>query len=238
MQLKFARAAGRIVAVGALAAAGLGFAQAALAETALAGTPQGAVSVPCSAAALASAIGGASSGETGRIVWRRSLQRRWQRGRGPMTDAAFRHILAGRRGGSIFNKPEDDALIGDDSFTGNFTGKSFKAYGGGIYNESDSMDIAGVTFTGNSSAHGGGFYNETDATLTGTTFTKNRAVFGGGIYNDDDLTVAHSRIATNTATIGGGIYANDDDVTLTRTSVVSNHPDNCEPLNTIAGCTS
>ena len=64
MQLKFARAAGRIAAVGALAAAGLGFAQAALAETALAGTAQAAVSVPCSAAALASAISGASSGET------------------------------------------------------------------------------------------------------------------------------------------------------------------------------
>ena len=64
MQLKFARAAGRIVAVSALAAAGLGFTQALLAETALAGTPQAAVSVPCSAAALASAIGGATSGET------------------------------------------------------------------------------------------------------------------------------------------------------------------------------
>src|SRR5580698_4189386 len=64
MQLKFARATGRIAAVGALAAAGLGFAQAALAETALAGTAQAAVSVPCSAAALASAIGGATSGET------------------------------------------------------------------------------------------------------------------------------------------------------------------------------
>ena len=64
MQLKFARATGRIVAVGALAAAGLGFTQAALAGTALAGTAQAAVSVPCSAAALASAIGGASSGET------------------------------------------------------------------------------------------------------------------------------------------------------------------------------
>ena len=51
--------------------------------------------------------------------------------------------------------------------------------------------------------------------------------------------MADSRIATNTATIGGGgIYADDADVTLTNTSVVSNHPDNCEPLNTVTGCTN
>ena len=61
---KVRRAAGRIAAVGALAAACLGFAQAALAETVLAGTAQAAVSVPCSAADAASAISGASSGET------------------------------------------------------------------------------------------------------------------------------------------------------------------------------
>ena len=159
---------------------------------------------------------------------------------GPMTRAAFRHERAGLHSGSIFNQPEDDALIGDDSFAGNFTGQSSATYGGGIYNESDSMDIGDVTFTGNSSAHGGGFYNETGATLTGTTFTKNRAGYGGGIYNDDDLTVADSRIATNTATIGGGGIYNDVDldITLTNTSAVSNHPDNCEPLNTITGCTN
>ncbi len=42
----------------------------------------------------------------------------------------------------------------------------------------------------------------------------------------------------NTATSGGGGIYNYDDgtVTLTTTSVVSNHPDNCEPVNTISGC--
>ena len=60
MQLKLTKTAVRIGAVGALAAAAaLGSTQAALAAPA-----QGAVSVPCSAAALASAISGASSGET------------------------------------------------------------------------------------------------------------------------------------------------------------------------------
>ena len=60
MQLKLTKTAVRIGAVGGLAAAAaLGFTQAALAAPA-----QGAVSVPRSAAALASAISGASSGET------------------------------------------------------------------------------------------------------------------------------------------------------------------------------
>ena len=55
MQLKLTKTTVRIGAVGALAAAAaLGFTQAALAAPA-----QGAVSVPCSAAALASAISGA-----------------------------------------------------------------------------------------------------------------------------------------------------------------------------------
>src|ERR1700728_2596867 len=60
MHLKFAKAATRIAAVSAVAAAlGLGSAQAALAKAA-----PGAVNVPCSAAALASDITANTGGET------------------------------------------------------------------------------------------------------------------------------------------------------------------------------
>ena len=54
------------------------------------------------------------------------------------------------------------------------------------------------------------------------------------------MAVSDSRISANTATSGGGGIYNDDTgtVTLTATSVTGNHPDNCEPLNTIAGCTN
>ena len=125
------------------------------------------------------------------------------------------------------------------TFTGNYTHTS-DSYGGGIYSDDDNMVVNGATFTSNSAGEGGGFYNQDDATLTGATFSKNQARWGAGLYNfDTTVALSHSRISANTATIGGGgIYNDIGTVTLTTTSVTGNHPDNCEPLNTITGCTS
>jgi predicted outer membrane repeat protein len=51
------------------------------------------------------------------------------------------------------------------------------------------------------------------------------------------LTLNHSQVIGNTAAHGGGIFTNGGTVTLSATPVTGNTPDNCEPLNTIAGCT-
>jgi predicted outer membrane repeat protein len=51
------------------------------------------------------------------------------------------------------------------------------------------------------------------------------------------LTLNHSQVTGNTAAHGGGIFTNGGTVTLSATPVTGNTPDNCEPLNTIAGCT-
>jgi hypothetical protein len=56
-------------------------------------------------------------------------------------------------------------------------------------------------------------------------------LFGG------DLTVTHSQVIGNTAAHGGGIFNNGGTVTLSDTNVTDNVVDNCEPTNTIAGCT-
>lgn len=73
--------------------------------------------------------------------------------------------------------------------------------------------------------------------------------YGGGIANGVPLppgppplfggqvTVRHSRIVGNTAAHGGGIFNNGGTVTLHSSLVMANHVDNCEPANTIAGCT-
>jgi predicted outer membrane repeat protein len=72
--------------------------------------------------------------------------------------------------------------------------------------------------------------------------------YGGGILNGlpnpkapitGTLTISHSQVNGNTATLGGGgIYSvTGGAVSLTSTSVNGNHPDNCEPLASIAGCT-
>lgn len=73
--------------------------------------------------------------------------------------------------------------------------------------------------------------------------------YGGGIANGvplppgppplfgGDLTVRHSQVRSNSAAHGGGIFNNGGTVTLSKSSVTGNVVDNCEPTNSIAGCT-
>jgi hypothetical protein len=109
-------------------------------------------------------------------------------------------------------------------------------YGGAIYND-DVATVIGTTFTQDEAYEGGAFYNYDQATLSSITVRDNYAQWGGGIYNDDTLTVASSNIVGNDAEYGGGgIYNDDESVTLSRTKVSGNAPDNCETSGTIAGC--
>ena len=89
----------------------------------------------------------------------------------------------------------------------------------------------------------------TTLTINNSTVNNNRAGGdGGGIANGiplpgpmplpgGALTLNHSQVTGNTAAHGGGIFNNGGTVTLAATSVTGNHPDNCEPPGTIAGCT-
>jgi hypothetical protein len=51
------------------------------------------------------------------------------------------------------------------------------------------------------------------------------------------LTLHNSQVTGNSAAHGGGIFNNGGTVTLSNTKVTGNVVDNCEPTNTIAGCT-
>jgi putative cofactor-binding repeat protein len=51
------------------------------------------------------------------------------------------------------------------------------------------------------------------------------------------LTLRNSQVTGNSAPRGGGIFNNAGTVTLSNTAVTGNVVDNCEPLNSIAGCT-
>jgi hypothetical protein len=44
-------------------------------------------------------------------------------------------------------------------------------------------------------------------------------------------------VTGNTAAHGGGIFNSDGTVTLSATAITGNTPDNCEPPNSISGCT-
>ena len=69
---------------------------------------------------------------------------------------------------------------------------------------------------------------------------------GGGISNGlvlpqmtlpgGPVTLNHSQVTGNTAAHGGGIFNAGGTVMLSASNVTGNHPDNCEPPGTIAGC--
>ena len=71
---------------------------------------------------------------------------------------------------------------------------------------------------------------------------------GGGIANGLPLggpmqlpggpvTLHNSQVTHNSATHGGGIFNFGGTVALSGTAVTANTPDNCEPPNSVAGCT-
>jgi predicted outer membrane repeat protein len=132
-------------------------------------------------------------------------------------------------GGAIYN--EDTMTLRSTHFLDNYA-----EYGAAIYNDSFAT-IIGTTFTEGEAADGGALYNDDQAILSSVTMQNNSADYGGGIYNEGTVTVASSNIVHNYADSGGGgIYNDDESVTLSRTKVTGNVPDNCEPLGTIAGC--
>ena len=173
---------------------------------------------------------------------------------GGIADADFSSIensrIFGNRasvGGGLFVLSVDMVTVTGTSIWGN----SAKD-GGGIYTvgaqPESSLQLTNDKITGNyASADGGGIYNEAGAfpigvlTLAHTTVSSNDAgSLGGGIYNAGAVAAADTTISRNTARGGGGIYQIEGDgygVRLTRSAVLHNIPDNCEPPGTIMGCT-
>ena len=117
--------------------------------------------------------------------------------------------------------------------------------GGGFYNDG-SLLLSRTRLTGNrANTNGGAVYNGqgSRAELYRSTVDHNTAgAGGGGVYNaaDGRLVAIHSLVTRNTAGSGGGISnaGIPNRVALIATLVHGNTPNNCAPLNTIAGCTN
>src|SRR5262245_12228806 len=168
-------------------------------------------------------------------------------------------------GGIASGKGNPDAgeiliVLNKSKVIGNTASGGADGGGGGIANGgtlvSNNSEIVGNTAPGGA---GAGLLNHGDsATLNKTVVSGNTAPndgtddgFAGGIANVNfglpstpvvALVLNNSQVTGNSASGGGGGIINADDggpatVTLNHTQVSGNTPDNCEPPDTIGGCT-
>ncbi len=101
------------------------------------------------------------------------------------------------------------------------------------------MTLTNVTVTDNSADIGGGINNDNTLTLNSSTLQFNSArTQEGGLDNwSGTATLTNSQVMQNDAPTGGGIFERAGEVTLSSTRVKENSPNNCAPLDSIAGCT-
>jgi polymorphic membrane protein len=117
--------------------------------------------------------------------------------------------------------------------------------GGGFESAGDTILVGDSTISGNqASLAGGGIGNESayaGLSLTDSTISRNiTGTYGGGVLNQGEVDSTGGRISDNRASNGGGGIYNKGaatSVTLTGTSVLDNSPDNCEPADSVTGCT-
>ena len=111
-------------------------------------------------------------------------------------------------------------------------GSGLVASGGGILSAQGPPGTGATTLTLNNSRvnnnHAGG---DGGGIANGVPFPGPMPLPGGA------LTLHNSQVTGNSASHGGGIFNNAGTVTLSNTAVTGNVVDNCEPLNSIAGCT-
>jgi predicted outer membrane repeat protein len=241
-----ARAAVGTIAVAAVATVGPYSAQ-----TAQAAAAPVKVDVPCSAAALASDVTSASSGETlslapacvyllvaGLPVISQDLTiagngATLKRSLAPGTPAfTILEVDAGtvalsrlnfRNGrGAIVVNNIGNVMVSGGTFTGNAA-----TDGGAIADNSalDGLTVKGATFIGNTATNGGAIFDfsAVGATVTDSTFFGNHAINGGAIFADPDVETSLSGIVAhgNSATAGGGIY-NVTNVAVTNSRIWDN----------------
>jgi hypothetical protein len=141
-------------------------------------------------------------------------------------------------GGGVDITSTGTALINRTVISGNTAG----GFGGGINNAGHLTLQNSRLSANNASAGGGGLATQSSATshVTRSTLELNTtSASGGGIDNLGTTLIDHTLIQHGAATAGGGGISNPAPgiVTLTRSTVRDNTPNNCLPLGTIVGCT-
>jgi len=115
---------------------------------------------------------------------------------------------------------------------------------GGVMNFG-TLALARSTVSGNTSVQGGGgIFNYGTLMLDHSAVSGNVSEYlGGGILNADTqfsagtVMLVHSTVTGNSAAVrGGGIFKTTGAVTLIKSTVTANIPDNCSPPDSISGC--
>ena len=247
MYLKLARAAVSIAAISAVAAAGLGSAQAKPVASKS--------SVVCNTGALIAAITGASSGDTLFLATnctykltaalpditknltiyghKSTIERSYAPATPSFTiltveaDVSLALNNVDFRNGGGPDVDEGGAIFNDGTTTitsGTFTGNTSDEYGGAIYNNDGLLTVSDAYFTGNSGEYGGAIYNDSTASISNTTFDGNTATEdGGAVNNDDSITLTGVDFRHNAGLDGGGFYNGDDGTTVSNSIFRLNH---------------
>jgi|SRR5580704_369754 hypothetical protein len=119
------------------------------------------------------------------------------------------------------------------------------ADGGGICDGQGSMlTLSYSSVYGNTAGFGAGLYDNdgTESVIRSTVVRNTASDQGGGIYdvNGGTMTLTRTAVEGNTADggpgSGGGVYKASGTVTLDRSGVRKNNPDNCAPPGSVPGC--
>ncbi len=141
-------------------------------------------------------------------------------------------------GGGLSNAASASATISSTLISQNST----SAVGGGGVINFGRLTLFNVVLDSNRAPiNGGGLNTQPGAVsrLFQTTVTHNVSLgLGGGISNLGTTSINGSQVRFNTGSSGGGIATGNTNVTLTSSIVKKNTPDNCNPLNTIPGCSN
>ncbi|WP_374773474.1 hypothetical protein OG756_10830 [Streptomyces sp. NBC_01310] len=146
---------------------------------------------------------------------------------------------AAQRGGAIYNGPGSTTLLQKTKLVRN----QATELGGGLFTAGVSTTIKNSHIDDNRAfQQGGGIYNDrAPLTISSTTITDNRAgTTGGGIANDGTTTLTDTKVRRNIALNGGGVWQGPSggSLTLVRSRIVENTPNNCRPVGSIPGCTN
>lgn len=112
--------------------------------------------------------------------------------------------------------------------------------GGGAFINSGVITVKKSMIANNvAPINGGGVNTQSsgETTVVDSTVQFNTSgSLGGGLSNLGTTTIERCLITRKTGSAGGAIATGNAQVTIERSVMFENTPDNCSPLNTIAGC--